>query len=103
MMRVIGALVLTYFVSRAFRWLGLRPPSVSKLVAAHLLSFVALALLALALRQPAASFAVQQLWVYVLAQGVWLLLDLYRAQVAFWKPPVAVTEPSPATRAGSNP
>ena len=28
MMRVIGALVLTYFLSRGLRWVGLRPPSV---------------------------------------------------------------------------
>ena len=103
MMRVIGALVLTYFVSRALRWFGLRPPSVTKLAAAHLLSFVILALLAIALRQPANTFAVPQLWVYVFAQGVWLLLDLYRAQVAFWKPPVTpATEPSQTKRAGSS-
>ena len=103
MMRVIGALVLTYFLSRALRWLGLRPPSVAKLAAAHVLSFVILALFALFLRQPTDTFSTSQLWVYVFAQAGWLLLDLYRAQVAFWKPPVAVTEPSPATRAGSNP
>ena len=36
MMRVIGALVLSYFLSRALRWFGLRPPSVAKLVAAYL-------------------------------------------------------------------
>ena len=101
MMRVIGAFVLTYFLSRALRWLGLRPPSVTKLVAAHVLSFALLALLVIALRQPIGAFLVPQLGVYLFAQAVWLLLDLYRAQVAFWKPPVAVTESSPATRAGS--
>ena len=42
MMSVIGALVLTYFLSRALRWLGLRPPSVTRLVAAHVLSFALL-------------------------------------------------------------
>ena len=103
MMRVIGALVLTYFVSRALRWFGLKPPAVSKLVAAHVLSFVILALIAIALRQPADTFRVSQLAVYVVAQAAWLLLDLYRAQVAFWKPPVTpVTESSPARRAGSS-
>ena len=102
MMRVIGAFVLTYFLSRALRWFGLKPPSVTKLVAAHLLSFVILALLAVALRQPTHTFTVPQLWVYVFAQGMWLLLDLYRAQVAFWKPPVAATEPSQTKRAGSS-
>ena len=102
MMRVIGALVLTYFVSRALRWFGLRPPSVTKLVAAHVLSFVLLALLVIVVRQPLHVFTVPQLAVYLIAQAIWLLLDLYRAQVAFWKPPVTVTESSPATRAESS-
>ncbi len=103
MMRVIGALVLTYFFSRALRWLGLRPPSVPKLVTAHVLSFSLLTLLAIALRQPLDTFRPSQLGVYVLAQAAWLLLDLYRAQVAFWKPPVAAaTEPSQTKRAGSS-
>jgi len=100
MMRVIGAFVLTYFLSRLLRRMGLQPPSVAKLAAAHVISLVILSLLAVALRSPTDTFAVPQLWVYVLAQSAWLLLDLYRAQVAFWKPPVPVTEPSKATRAG---
>jgi hypothetical protein len=96
MMPLLGAIVLTYFVSRALRWFGLRPPSVTKLVAAHVLSLVILILLALALRYPLGVFMVPQLTVYLLA--------LYRAQVAFWKPPVAaVTEPSSTGRAGSSP
>jgi len=101
MMRVIGALVLTYFLSRVLRRFGLRPPSVARLVAAHVLSFTLLALLALVLRVPSDTFRPSQLWVYFLAQAAWLLLDLYRAQVAFWKPPVAVpTESSQTARAG---
>ena len=103
MMRVIGALVLSYFLSRALRWFGLRPPSVAKLVAAHVRSFVLLALLALALRQPTDTFRPSQLWVYFFAQAAWLLLDRDRAQVAFWKPPVTPgTEPSQPGRAGSS-
>jgi hypothetical protein len=103
MMRVIGAFVLTYFLSRALRWAGLRAPSVSKLIGAHVLSFVLLALLVIALRQPNDVFRVPQLAVYVLAQAAWLLLDLYRAQVAFWKPPVStVTVSPPAKRAGNS-
>jgi hypothetical protein len=100
----LGAIVLTYFVSRALRWFGLRPPSASKLLAAHVLSLVILILLALALRYPLGIFMVPQLTVYLLAQAGWLLVDLYRAQVAFWKPPVAaVREPSRTGRAGSTP
>lgn len=101
MTRVIGALVLTYFISRALRWFGLRPPSVAKLAMAHVLSLALLVLLMLALRLPADTFMVSQVWVYVFAQAAWLLLDFYRAQIAFWKPPVSsVTEPSQAARGG---
>ena len=60
----------------------------TRLVAAHLLSFLILTLVVIALRQPTSTFGVSQLWIYILAQAAWLLLDLYRAQVAFWKPPV---------------
>lgn len=103
MMRVIGALVLTYFISRGLRLLGLRPPSVAKLVAAHVLSFGLLTLLAIAMRYPLTVFNPSQLVVVGFAQAAWLLLDLYRAQVAFWKPPVTpATGPAPTTRAGSN-
>ena len=103
MMRLIGAFVLTYFLSRLLRLAGFRPPNVAKLAAGHVLSLVALSLLALALRHPLNIFAVPQLWVYVFAQGAWLLLDLYRAQVAFWKPPVAAaTVPSQTRRGGSS-
>ena len=76
----------------------------TKLVAAHVLSFVLLTLLVVALRQPTDTFRVPQLWVYFFAQSAWLLLDLYRAQVAFWKPPVTpAMEPSQTKRAGSSP
>ena len=101
MVRLIGALVLTYFLSRALRWFGLKPPSVAKLCAAHVISLAILTLVVILLRQPADTFRVPQLAVYVFAQGAWLLLDLYRAQVAFWKPPVA-TESSPPKSAGSS-
>jgi hypothetical protein len=103
MMRVIGALVLTYFVSRALRWFGLKPPSVAKLAMAHVFSLTLLVLLMVALRFPSDTFRVSQVWVYVFAQAAWLLLDFYRAQIAFWKPPVApVTEPLPAAREGGS-
>ena len=97
-MRFIGALVLTYFLSRALRLAGLRPPSVAKLVAAHVVSLGLLVLLVVMLRAPANAYHSGQLWVYVAAQIVWLLLDLYRARVAFWKPPVAATAGQPTTR-----
>ena len=102
MMRFIGALLLTYFVSRLLRRLGLRPPSVAKLTAAHVLSLAILALVVIALRAPADAYHFGQLWVYIIAQLIWLMVDYYRAQVAFWKPPVTVTESSPTTRGASS-
>ena len=85
MMRVIGAFVLTYFVSRLLRHFGLDLPSVAKLCTAHVASLVILALIAVALRYPTDTFAVPQLWVYVFAQAAWLLLDLYRSGSRRWR------------------
>ena len=86
---------------------GVQTPSracrLSSRVGIACVTLVILTLLVVALRTPSDTFRVDQLWVYVLAQGAWLLLDLYRAQVAFWKPPVTpVTEPSQTGRAGSS-
>jgi hypothetical protein len=102
MMQVLGALLLTYFFSRGLRRLGLRPPSAVKLVAAHVISFGLLALLVIALRYPVGIFNFAHLYIYAFAQATWLLLDLYRAQVAFWKPPVAAKESSPTTRSAGS-
>jgi hypothetical protein len=103
-MRFIGALVLTYFFSRAMRRLGLKHPPLGKLIAAHLLSLILCALLAFAVRYPASMFLPGQLTVYVVAQLAWLALDMLRSRAAFWKPPVAKpTEPSPTARAARNP
>jgi hypothetical protein len=102
MLRLIGGVLFTYFLSRGLQRLGLRHPPVWKLVASHLMSFAILALAVFALRQPLGIYNGGQLLPYVFGQLVWLLLDLYRAQVAFWKPPVAVTEASPTTREASS-
>ena len=102
MLAVIGALVLTYFASRALRLIGLGPPSIAKLVAGHLLSFVVLSLIAALLRFPTDTFRFDQLFVYLIAQIAWLLLDFYRAQIAFWKPPVTPAKESSSTRRAGN-
>ena len=87
-MRFIGALLITYFVSRCLRRLGLREPSVGRIFAAHVLSLIAIVLLVIAVRYPASAYASSQLTVYVVAQLVWLLVDLFRSRVAFWRAPV---------------
>jgi hypothetical protein len=103
MLHVLGALIFTYFVSRGLRALGLRPPSTAKLVLAHVVSFALLTLLVVLLREPLDILYASQILTYAGAQLVWLLFDLYRAQVAFWKPPVAAaTESSPTRRAGGS-
>ncbi len=93
MLRFIGALIITYFVSRLLRRLGLKHPPAAKLIAAHVLSLVLISLGVIALRQPIDAFDPGQLWVYVLAQVLWLLADATRARVALWKPPVVEPEP----------
>ena len=103
MMRWIGALLFTFFLSRALQHFGLRNPPVWKLVASHVVSFAILTLVVVALRQPLDIFQASQLYAYGFAQLAWLLLDFYRAQVAFWKPPVAATAASPTPREGSTP
>jgi hypothetical protein len=95
-------LLFTYFLSRGLQRLGLRNPPVWKLIASHVLSFAILALIVFSLRYPLGIYNSNQLLPYVFGQLVWLLLDFYRAQVAFWKPPVAVTEASPTTREASS-
>jgi len=80
-MRFLGALLITYFVSRLLRRLGLAHPPLARLVAAHGLSFVLIAVLVIALRYPIGAFAPGQLAVYAAAQLLWLLLDGFRSEV----------------------
>ena len=88
-MRFIGALLFTYFLSRGVRALGLREPSIIKLVAAHILSLGAIFALLFALRYPLYIFHKDQMFVYLLFQPVWLAYDLYRSRLAFWRAPAA--------------
>jgi uncharacterized membrane protein len=87
-MRLIGAVLITYFLSRGFRRLGLRAPSVARIFAAHLLSLIAITLVVVAVRYPANAYATSQLYIYIGAQLLWLLVDLLRSRVAFWRAPV---------------
>lgn len=100
-MRFIGALLITYFLTRGLGWLGLRHPPVIKLFAAHVLSLVAITLLVVALRYPSNAYESSQLTVYFVAQAIWLVFDLYRARIAIWRAPVAETTGSSAKGRGA--
>lgn len=79
LLKFIGALVLTYFVSRAARRLPLPVRGTGATILAHILSFAAIALVVFALRHNAQVFQLGQLWVYVAAQLAWLGVDIARA------------------------
>ena len=102
MIRFLGALIITYFLSRGFRRLGLKYPSVVKLLAAHVLSGGVIFVVLFALRYPLYVLHKEQLIVYIVAQLIWLAYDLYRARVAVWKAPVVEPTGSSATRRGAN-
>lgn len=76
--RIVGAILLTYFVSRATLRLPLPLPHPYSAIVAHALSFAAIALVIVMLRQPIGAFALTQLAVYVLPQALWLAIDLLR-------------------------
>ena len=96
LMRIIGALLITYFLSRGLRRLGLTHPPVGKLVLAHVLSLGIAALAVIAIRQPVHAYEFSQLYVYAFAQLFWLLVDSGRAAAVLWKPPKPkATAPSP--------
>jgi hypothetical protein len=78
--KLLGALLLTYFVSR----LTMRLPSPLRgtraVALAHGLAFAAIALLLFVLRGPSHAFDAEQMLVYVSPQVLWWLLDLLRAR-----------------------
>ena len=98
-MHFVGAVLLTYFLSRGFRRLIQVGPKVLQLVAPHLLSFMAILLLLLWLRYSLFIFNKEQLAIYAVPQALWLVFDAYRSEIAFWRPPVVdPTEPSAKAR-----
>lgn len=78
LMRVAGALIFAYFMSR----LTLRLPNpyerFKALLFAHLLSLVALAALVAVVRVPANAFAPRQILIFAAAQIAWLFFDRIR-------------------------
>ncbi len=78
LMRVAGALIFAYFMSR----LTLRLPNpyvrLKALMLAHLLSLIALAVLVAAVRIPAGAFAPRQILILAAAQFAWLFFDRIR-------------------------
>lgn len=78
LMRIAGAMIFTYFLSR----LALRLPNPLKgvlgTVLAHAVSLAAISLLVMAMRSPLDVFRIHQLLIFVIAQGVWLAFDVLR-------------------------
>ncbi len=74
-LKLIGALILTYLVSRLTLRLHLSERRLNALVLAHALALALLALLLMALRVPQAVFRLGQLAPYAPAQFLWLCLD----------------------------
>jgi hypothetical protein len=78
--KLLGAMLLTYFVSRA----TLRLPSPLRgawaVAMAHALGFAAIALLLFLVRGPSQTFSAEQMLVYVSPQVLWWLLDLLRSR-----------------------
>lgn len=75
---VIGALVATYFASRATLCIPYPLDRSVGLIAAHALSFLLIGTLVFALREPSDIFATQQLGIYVVPQLFWLAVDFAR-------------------------
>ncbi len=94
----VGALLITYFLSRGFRRLGLVYPPLLKLIAAHMLSGGVIFLLLFMLRYPLFILHKEQFVVYIIAQLLWMAFDLYRSRIAFWRAPV--TEPTGSSAKG---
>lgn len=74
-LRIVGALILTYLISR----ITLRLPIFAKrtwgLVLAHIVALGAAAAIIAAIRAPAGAFSPLQLIVYAAAQVCWFLFD----------------------------
>jgi hypothetical protein len=96
--KFIGALLITYFLSRGFRRLGLVHPPLYKLLAAHVLSGGVIFVLLFTLRYPLFILHKNQFTIYIIAQLLWLIFDLYRARIAIWRAPVVETTGSSAKR-----
>jgi len=74
----IGALILAYALSRLTRFVPLATHPMRGLVISHLLALVLVLGLVAALRIPLHAFSIQQVWQVLLAQCVWLLVDVVR-------------------------
>jgi hypothetical protein len=77
-MRILGALVFTYFFSRLTMRLPLPLRGTAGLLAAHAISIAAIALMLLVLRVPLKVFSVHQLIIFAVAQVIWFAIDVVR-------------------------
>lgn len=82
LVRLIGALLLTYFVSRVTRRLSIRQGRSPRLLIAHSLSFGAVVLIVAAIKLPEGQFTAQTLGGLLASQLFWLVVDGTRKQFA---------------------
>ena len=75
---IVGALLATYFVSRATLLIPYALERTLGLFAAHALSFLIIGAVLIGLRQPLYLFTPTQMLVYVIPQLAWLALDFVR-------------------------
>ena len=75
---IIGALLATYFVSRATLFIPYPPDRTLGLIAAHTLSFLLIGAVLFSMREPLYLFAPTQMLIYIIPQLVWLVLDFVR-------------------------
>lgn len=97
----VGAVLITYFLSRAFRRVVRAGPQIVRLAGPHLLSLGVIVLVLFLLRYPMYVFHKEQLTIYIVTQIIWLVYDVYRSGAVFWRPPVAQPTESSAKSPGA--
>ena len=80
LVRLFGALLLTYFVSRVTCRLSMRQGRSPRLLVAHSLSFGVVAAAVAAIKLPQGQFTLQTLGGLMAAQLFWLVVDGARKQ-----------------------
>ncbi|MBW8785729.1 MAG: hypothetical protein JF593_14015 [Novosphingobium sp.] len=75
LLRIVGAMLATYFVSRATLRLPLPLHGTVGLLVAHVLSLGLCVAVLIALRLPLGAFTVRQILLYLAAQAVWFIVD----------------------------
>jgi len=101
LIQFVGAVLITYFLSRAFRRVVRAGPQMVKLTGPHLLSLGVIVLVLFLLRYPMYVFHKEQVVIYFVGQFIWVVYDVYRSGAVFWRPPVAQPTESSARSPGA--